>query len=492
MLDVVTVDTPGLGDRTYLVHDGSVALVIDPQRDIDRVQEAAAKAGVKITHVAETHIHNDYVSGGLELSRATGATYLVAAAEEVRFERFPVSEGDEIQVGTFTVGVLHTPGHTPHHVSYLVYERGHPVALFSGGSLLYGTVGRTDLVSPTATEELTRAQFRSVRRLTSDLPEEVAVWPTHGFGSFCSSARSSGVATSSIRNERAGNVAVTTDHEDDFVEKLLAGLMAYPTYYAHMAPINRNGPPPFDLRPPKRLDPNELRRRIEAGAWVVDLGKRRLFAAGHVAGTVSFELGDSFATYVGWVIPWETPITLVGDSAEQVSQAQRALARIGIDRIAGAATGSRLELAGEHPLRSYPVADFPTLARALEAGRQLTVLDVRRDDERAGGGIEESVHIPLQHLLERLDDLPSGTLWVHCASGFRASIAASLLDRAGRDVVHIDDEWSDVSKAGLVVAGPPTAKGRKSPVAPVAVEELDQVTEAAELVNGAGQAVVDV
>ena len=465
MLDVVTLDTAGLGDRSYLVHDGDVALVIDPQRDIDRVQEAAAKAGVRITHVAETHIHNDYVSGGLDLARSTGATYLVAAAEEVMFERLPVAEGDEIAVGDFRVRVLHTPGHTPHHLSYLVYDEQQPVALFSGGSLLYGTVGRTDLVSPTATEELTRAQFRSVRRLTSELPERVAVWPTHGFGSFCSFAKSSGVTTSSIKDERAGNVALITDHEDDFVEKLQAGLTAHPTYYAHMAPINRNGPPPFNLTAPERLDSNELRHRIEAGAWVVDLGRRRLFAAGHLAGSVSFELGDSFATYVGWVIPWRTPITLVGDSSEQVSQAQRALARIGIDRIDGAATGSRVQVAGDQPLRSYPVGDFPSLARALDAGSQLTVLDVRRDDERAGGWIEASVHIPLQHLLERLDDLPPGTLWVHCATGFRAGIASSLLDRAGHHVVHIDDEWSNVSEAGLVLAMPPARERAQIPVA---------------------------
>jgi hydroxyacylglutathione hydrolase len=465
MLEVVTLDTAGLGDRSYLVHDGDVALVIDPQRDIDRVQEAAAKAGVRITHVAETHIHNDYVSGGLDLARSTGGTYLVAAAEEVSFERFPVAEGDEIAVGTFGVRVLHTPGHTAHHLSYLVYDGAKPVALFSGGSLLYGTVGRTDLVSPTATEELTRAQFRSVRRLASELPEEVGVWPTHGFGSFCSSAKSSGATTSTIKSERASNIALSTDHEDDFVETLLAGLTTHPTYYAHMAPINRSGPPPFDLTAPERLDPNELRRRVEAGAWVVDLTTRRLFASGHLPGSVSFELGDSFATYVGWVIPWGTPITLVGDSSEQVSQAQRALARIGIDRVAGAATGSRAELAADQPLRSYPVADFPMLARALDAGNELTVLDVRRDDERAGGGIEGSVHIPLQHLLERLNDLPPRTLWVHCATGFRASIASSLLDRAGHDVVHIDDEWSNASEAGLVVVAPPARERPKSTVA---------------------------
>jgi hydroxyacylglutathione hydrolase len=146
VVEVVAIETPGLGDRSYLLHDGEVALVVDPQRDIDGIVAAAEDAGVKITHIAETHIHNDYVSGGLELAGWTGATYLVAGDEPVSYDRMPVADGDELAVGSFTVRVLHTPGHTPHHLSYLVLEAGEPVALFSGGSLLYGTVGRTDLI----------------------------------------------------------------------------------------------------------------------------------------------------------------------------------------------------------------------------------------------------------------------------------------------------------------------------------------------------------
>lgn len=453
MLKVLTIETPGLGDRSYLVHDGEVALVIDPQRDIDRVVAAAEQAGVRITHVAETHIHNDYVTGGVELADWAEATYLVAAGEHVAYGRIPMNDGDEVEVGRLTVRVLHTPGHTQHHVSYLVFEAGEPVALFTGGSLLYGTVGRTDLIHPDVTEQLTRAQFRSARRLASELPDGVSVWPTHGFGSFCSSAASSGAQHSSIGAERAGNLALTAADEDTFVEKLLSGLTAYPAYYAHMGPINRAGPPPLDLTRPAVVDPEELRRRIRAGDWVVDLGRRRIFAGGHLRGTVSFELGNSFATYVGWVVPWEVPITLVGDSQVQVDEAQRALARIGFDYIAGAATGPREALAGGEALASYAVADFPALARALRTGERLTVLDVRRNDERATGGIAGSIHVPLQELLHRLEELPSGTLWVHCASGFRASIASSLLHRAGREVVHIDDEWAKAEGSGVPVTG---------------------------------------
>jgi glyoxylase-like metal-dependent hydrolase (beta-lactamase superfamily II)/rhodanese-related sulfurtransferase len=453
VVEVVTIETPGLGDRSYLVHDGALALAVDPQRDIDRILQAADEAGVTITHVAETHIHNDYVSGGLELARRTRAAYLVAAAEDVAFERRPVADGDEIDIGGFRVRVMGTPGHTPHHLAYVVLDSDRPAAVFTGGSLLYGTVGRTDLIGAAVTRDLTRAQFRSARRLASELPDDVAIWPTHGFGSFCSSSRSSSGDASLLREERAHNVVLTTEEEDAFVEQLLAGLTAYPTYYAHMGPMNRQGPPAVDLSSPLPVDGAELRRRIEAGAWVVDLANRSVFAGGHVAGTVSFELGDSFTTHVGWFVPWGAPITLIGDTATDVAEARRALARIGFDRLAGAAIGRRAELAGSEPLASYRVSDFNGLARALDAGEDVVVLDVRRDDERAEGWIERSVHIPLHDLTRRLEELPSGTVWVHCERGFRAGIAASLIDRAGRSVVHVDDDWAAAPDAGLPLSG---------------------------------------
>jgi glyoxylase-like metal-dependent hydrolase (beta-lactamase superfamily II)/rhodanese-related sulfurtransferase len=451
MLQVVTIETPGLGDRSYLVHDDGVGLVVDPQRDIDRVLAAADNKGVRITHVAETHVHNDYVSGGLELSRRLGVPYLVAAADEVSFDRHPVTDSDEIDVGPLEVRVLATPGHTPHHVSYLVADAGRPAALFTGGSLLYGTVGRTDLVGAAATQALTRAQYRSARRLAAEVPDDVAVWPTHGFDSFCSSAKSSGASTSSMGQERAGNLALTMDDEEAFVAGLLKGLTAYPTYYVHMGPINRAGPPPIDLAPPQMISSAELRAGLDAGAWVVDLAERRAYARRHLKGTVSVPFGDQFATYLGWVLPWGAPLILVGDALEQVAQAQRALARIGVDHLGGAATGPRPVLAGRGPLGSYPVSNFTGLREALQSDPTLVVLDVRRDDERAQGAIEGSVHLPLQDLLARMSELPPGVMWVHCASGFRASIAASLIDRAGREVVYIDDEWPRAASSGLVL-----------------------------------------
>jgi hydroxyacylglutathione hydrolase len=453
MHEVVTIETAGLGDRSYLVHDGEHGAVIDPQRDIDRVLAAAEATAVRITHVLETHIHNDYVTGGLALARAVNADYVVAAAEDVSFGRVPAGDGDRFRSGRLTLTAMATPGHTPGHLSYVLHgAETSPVAVFTGGSLLYGAVGRTDLISPDQTVALTRAQYRSVRRLAGELPDPVAVYPTHGFGSFCSATPTSG-SSSTIGAERTSNIALTTD-EESFVKSLMAGLVAYPRYYAHMGPANRRGPAAADLTAPPAAGPAELRRRIGAGEWVVDLRQRRAFAGRHLTGSVSVELGDSFATYLGWTMAWGTPLTLIGDSAGQVARGQRELARIGIDRLAGAAAGTVEHLTAGGRLSSYPVTDFAGLAASWgQAGR--VVLDVRRPDEWQAGHLAGAVHVPFWELERRSGELPAGEVWVHCASGFRASIAASLLDRAARRVVHVDDDWERAARIGL----PVTAEG---------------------------------
>jgi glyoxylase-like metal-dependent hydrolase (beta-lactamase superfamily II)/rhodanese-related sulfurtransferase len=445
--DVVTIETAGLGDRSYLVHDGEHAAVIDPQRDIDRVLAAAEAAAVRITHVLETHIHNDYVTGGLALARAAGADYVVAAAEDVSFGRVPAGDGDRFCSGRLTLTAMATPGHTPGHLSYVLRaDEGTPAAVFTGGSLLYGAVGRTDLIAPDQTVALTRAQYRSVRRLAGDLPDPVAVYPTHGFGSFCSATPASGTS-STIGAERVSNIALTSD-EESFVKELLAGLGAYPRYYEHMGPANRRGPAAPDLSSPRTAGPDELRRRIGAGEWVVDLRQRRAFAGLHLTGSISVESGDPFATYLGWTMAWGTPLTLIGDSAGQVARAQRELARIGIAP-AAAATGTVEQLAGGR-LSGYQVSDFAGLAASWsQTGR--VILDVRRPDEWRAGHLAGAVHIPFWELERRPGEVPAGEVWVHCASGFRASIAASLLDRAGRRVVHVDDDWERVARLGLPV-----------------------------------------
>src|SRR5512146_2161932 len=454
-VEVVAIDTPTLGDRSYLAHDGSVALVVDPQRDVDRVVGLAAARGVRITHVFETHLHNDYVTGGLALARLTGAAYHVSAADVVGFDRVPVSGGGVVEVSpVMGVRVLATPGHTFTHMSYVLQAAGQPHAVFSGGSLLYGSTGRPDLLGAAHARELARAQYGSARRLAAGLPADADVYPTHGFGSFCAATQAGGTS-STIGRERAVNPVLVLD-EDRYVAQTLAGLDAYPAYYAHMGPVNAAGPAGPDLSPPRRAGAGELRRRIGAGEWVVDLRARRAFAAGHLAGALSFDLDGSFATYLGWLIPWGTPLTLLGQTPEQVAEAQRELVRIGIDRPQAAAHGGPGAWAAGQPLRGYPVADFAALAAARHH-RPLVVLDVRRDSEWDASHIDGALHIALPDLPGRIGELPGGELWVHCQAGYRASVAASFLDAAGRAVVAIDDDYHRAAQTGLPVVTPAPA-----------------------------------
>jgi rhodanese-related sulfurtransferase len=389
----------------------------------------AAERGVQVADVFETHIHNDYLTGGLALARATGAAYHVSAADEVAFDRVPVRDGDVIDVSPFMrIRVIATPGHTFTHLSYALEAAGRPRAVFTGGSLLYGSTGRPDLLGAAHAAELAHAQYASAHRLAAELPEDADVYPTHGFGSFCSAPQAAGVSPSSSTIGREGRVnPALVLAEQRYVRELLAGLDAYPAYYAHMGPANAAGPPGPDLNPPHRADADELRRRIEAGEWVVD--------------------------------PWGTPLTLLGQTSDEVTWAQRELARIGIDRPAAMAVGDPAQWSGGRPLRSFGVADFSDLD-AVRHHRPVVILDVRRDLEWADSHIEGAIHIPLHELPGRLAEAPSGELWVYCRSGFRATVAASLLEAAGRTVVAIDDDYYRAGTAGLPTAASCSAMPR--------------------------------
>ena len=454
---IIPIDTPTLGDRSYLAHDGSVAVVVDPQRDLDRVLAVAADAGVTITHVFETHIHNDYVTGGLALAAATGAAYHVNAADQVAYERTPISDGDLVEVSpVLRVRAIATPGHTYTHLSYALESAPAPgadfeaVGVFTGGSLLFGATGRPDLLGHDHTDALVHHQFASAHRLADELPEHAHVLPTHGFGSFCSAGSTGDTTASTIGAEKRHNPALT-QAEEQWVADTLAGLDAYPAYYAHMGPANSSGPGAPDLTPPEAADKDTLASRISAGEWVVDLRTRTAFAAGHVTGTLNFGLDGQFATYLGWLIPWGTPLTLLGETPEQVAEAQRELVRIGIDRLEGAATGTPEDWTDDE-LGSFPRAVFADLAQ-VRHHRNVAVLDVRRAKEFAEGHIDGAVNIPLHQLLQRLDEVPAGEVWVHCAGGYRASIAASVLAARKVAVVAVDDSFGDnAAAAGLPVA----------------------------------------
>lgn len=457
---IVSIETPTLGDRSYLVHDGAVAFVVDPQRDIDRVLAILEQHDVRLTDVFETHIHNDYVTGGLALARRTGAAYHVNAEDEVSFERTPVRDGDTVEIGTrMRMSAISTPGHTFTHLCYALSDASpdgaaagvdSSVGVFSGGSLLFGATGRPDLLGEEHTDALARRQHASAHRMADLLPDEAEVFPTHGFGSFCAATQSD-ATESTIGQEKASNPVLTQD-EETYVRELLEGLGAWPAYYVHMAPANAGGPSEPDLSPPTTADANELRRRIEAGEWVVDLRNRTAFAAGHAPGTLNFGIDGGFATYLGWLITWDTPVTLLGETPESVADAQRELVRIGIDRPAAHATGGPENWA-DGQLASFPTATFADLEQ-VRHHREVVILDVRRKDEHRSTRIKGAHNIPIHELPGRVAEIPPGEVWVHCASGYRASIAASLIDASGRTPVAIDDSFENAEKVGLHLAGP--------------------------------------
>lgn len=446
-MDVVTIPVPHLGNRCHLVHDGRLALVVDPPRDHRVVEAAAADAGVEITAVADTHVHNDYVSGAPLLARRHAADYLVSAEERLDVPRIGVRGGDVLAVGRLRVEVIDTPGHTHHHQSFHVTDRTHAGAgaVLSGGSLLHGTVGRTDLVGAEHTRDLARAQWRSARRLAT-LPTTTALLPTHGFGSFCAGGDVRCLADGPVTlgHQLVTNDALTTNREE-FVARLVAGYGPVPTYYAHMGDLNRSGRGgdlPVASRP---VTTAQVTDAVLAGQWVIDVRDRAAFAEGHVEGTVSVEHSGQFATYVGWLVPWQDDIVLLGDDPATLADAVRELESIGIEGVATHALQP-----GHRMSASCRRARWEDLAARAD---RPVVLDVRRHDEFEAGHLTGAVHIPLHELEQRLTELPDAEIWVHCRSGFRAGTAASMLQRAGRPVVHLDDEWDRVPDVHLPVSG---------------------------------------
>ncbi|MFG2876518.1 rhodanese-like domain-containing protein [Streptomyces sp. NPDC048337] len=436
--EIEIMTTASLGDTSYLLVSGDEAALVDPQRDSWELVESCTSRGVAIRYVLETHVHNDYVSGALEVRAATGATVAGPARAPYAFDHLPLAEDDEITVGEATVRAMETPGHTAEHTSYLVFDdtQRAPTAVFTGGSLLVGNAGRTDLSGADHTEELARAQFKSLRRLAL-LPDATRVLPTHGAGSSCTAGPVSRDRTTTVGAERRTNPALATRDEAEFVSGRLAGLPPYPAYYHHMAPINRSGPRVLGGPPaPRPLTPAVVEGLSGGGAQIVDGRDRKSFAAGHVPDSVWDELDDRFASLVAEVVPFGTRLVLVlPEPAEDAArEAAVQLLRIGYENVAGyLAGGVDAWAAAGRPLRSLRTADVSELAGRL-AGT--CVLDVR--PVRPEGGIPGTLSIPLAELPRRLGELPRDReIWTVCGSGRRATIAASLLDRAAIPVTAV-------------------------------------------------------
>jgi hydroxyacylglutathione hydrolase len=478
--------TEGLGDASYLIASGGEAAVVDPQRDAWRFVDAARRRDWRIRHVVETHAHNDYLSGALELRAAVGADIVAPALGAYSFAHRPADDGDSVTIGDLELVARATPGHTYEHLAWEVWtgggtsgspgsgghpasagSGGHPEAVFTGGSLLVGGAGRTDLVGPEATDTLTRAQYRSLRALAR-LPDTVRILPTHGGGSFCTANDGGGERTSTLGTERRSNPALAAIDEASFVRRQLEDLRRYPTYYAEMGRRNRAGPAVLGqvqgARPLTPTDIGDVRKR---GAWIVDARPRDAFASAHVPGSLNVELGPDFATYVGWLVPFGSPIALVlpDPLADAWVEAVTQLLRIGYERVVGVLDGGMAAwTAAGLATRSYPVADMRALFDAWTTGGPVPLVDVRQPAEWAtDGALEGSERVFVADVPARLGLLRDrGPWWVACASGQRASLAASVLDAAGVPVVLVGrqgiGEWvRRFARAGVPVSGGPAA-----------------------------------
>ncbi|MGH2636954.1 MAG: MBL fold metallo-hydrolase [Actinomycetota bacterium] len=430
--------TPGLGDNSYLLVSGGEAAAIDPQRDVARLLDAAAARDARIRFVIETHVHNDYVSGAAELRAATGAGIVGPARAGYAFGARPLEPGDELTVGELTLRAMATPGHTFEHTAYLLREPGAsaPTALFSGGSLIVGSAGRTDLLGPERTEELTRLQFRTMRSL-AELPDEVLLLPTHGAGSFCATSAPGERRTSSLGAERIANPALTAVDEALFVQQQTTGLQAYPHYYAHMAPINRAGPAVFGEVPlPPTRSADEVAGMLEAGAWLVDARDGGSFATAHVPGSLNIPLEESFGSYVGWLVPFGAEVVLLLPDRSDLVEASTQLFRIGYERLGGRLEGGvEAWRASGRAVRSYPTITIADLVDELAGGVAGDVTDVRQRSEWETGHLDDTRHVFIGDLGDRLEEFDTtAATTVVCASGYRSAMAASVLDRAGRPV----------------------------------------------------------
>jgi len=459
-IQIINIDTPSIGDRGYIAHDGKTALVVDPQRDIDRVEQVLADHSLELGAVVETHMHNDYISGGLVLAEQHQAKYITSAEDPVAFERLAARDLDEFSIGNFGIKALHTPGHTFTHLSYiLVDEQGKPIGIFTGGSLLHGSTGRPDLLGQDHATKLAQLQHGSAHRIVDLLEDSTPIFPTHGFGSFCAATSTSG-DSSTIQDEKNSNPALQLTVER-FVSETLAGLDTFPAYYKHMGPANHAGAGPIDLSELPRLSTDDLLKRINGDNWVVDLREKDSWAKAHLSGTVNFGVSGSFATYLGWLFPYEKELVLISDKASDISVAQRELVRIGIDRPSASYVG---EVTNFSNTRETKVVEFKDVPKAL-TDSEIVVLDVRRNSERQGSHIAGSQHIPLHELSNRLNELSNDKIyWVHCAGAYRAAIAASIMQNAGLNVVLINESYDKALevKELAITAG----AADHSPVAP--------------------------
>lgn len=436
---------PGLAHASYIVgcQKTGEALVIDAKRDIDDYLKIAEAEKLKISHIAETHIHADFLAGSQELAEVTGAKLYLSDEGgpdwQYSFPHVGLKDGDSFMVGNLKIEVVHTPGHTPEHISFLLTDTPaspHPVMMFTGDFVFVGDVGRPDLLEKAAgligTKEVGAHQmFHSLKKFKA-LPDHIQVWPAHGAGSACGKALGA-VPSSTVGYEKLVNWALQIDDEDKFVTALLEGQPEPPKYFAMMKRLNKTTRPLLTTVPsPKKLHTSELLEAIASGVRIIDTRNKLSFAGGHIPGSINIQDNSAFSTWAGWILNYEDPFILIA-SERRIDSLTKALIRIGLDNIIGyladieelSDAGLELEI-----LKQFTCND-------LEQNRESCyILDVRNESEREVARLNNSHHIFAGYITDHVESLPEDkTIVVHCAGGDRSAIAASLLMSMGFDNV---------------------------------------------------------
>jgi hydroxyacylglutathione hydrolase len=440
-------EVPGLAHYSYLLASNGKAVVIDPKRDIDTYIKYAEANALEITHVLETHIHADYVSGATALAQALGAELRLSGHDEDEdFEyqsaHLEFRDGDEIEVGDLRIVALHTPGHTPEHLSFLVFEKsrcGQPLAIFTGDFIFVGSLGRPDLLGDDAKKRLAHLLYESVRTRVEHLPDGVELYPGHGAGSLCGAGMADR-ANSTLGYERFCNVFMANRPEQEFVDTVLKTLPPFPDYYRRMKHVNSEGPKLLESIPGgEAFEPRDFRDALQTlDAVVIDLRRPEAFGGSHIPQSFNIGLGQNLSMWAGWVVPYDRPILLAADDGMDIEEARRSLIRVGFDDIRGYLKGG---------ISSWLDAGFDQAHIPQESVRELAeqlpgspfVLDVRSQSEWNSGHIPEAVHIAGGELPKRVEETPRDRpVHVICGSGYRSSIATSVLERAGfRNVINV-------------------------------------------------------
>ena len=461
---IETIKVDSLSNNSYVVgsEQSGRCAVIDPVRDVDQYTAVASRHGVRIAYALETHLHNDFISGARELAAQTGCQVGASASGGTLFPAARLQDGDEFDLGEFKIKVVHTPGHTPEHISFLVEEQGEPTAIFTGGALMMGGAARVDLLGARVAPFLARWLHQTIHGKLLKLPNDVKVYPTHGGGSFCSAAApASDLDYTTIGEEREHNPFAAEVEESSFVKFALTGLGSYPSYYRYMADINRRGHDVLGGVPqPASLTPLSARNQLSDNASLVDARQFNEFNEQHITGSFAVPFGDTFASWLGWLLPWGQPLILLPPGPAQQDAMVRQLIRIGFDRINGfLAGGFEAWKAAGLPTESTDGIDLKTLKDVSDQEYPPMILDVRQRNEYHAGHIKGALNIELGELKEHLDGLPREIpLITVCAAGMRASMAGSILRRDGRENVKV---LSEAGTGEWIAQGYPTDTGEE-------------------------------